>query len=85
MMGSLLETIFGCAHSRTTFPLTPKRQLNGALPATYVTCLDCGKELGYNWNEMRIDSGVPVPVMRPVPVVEQQEVSRPLLRRLRFG
>lgn len=84
MMGSLFQSIFGCTHPRTTFPLTPKRQANGSIPATYVTCLDCGKELGYNWNEMRIDPSIVKPAIQHVPVV-QEDVSRPLLRRLRFG
>jgi hypothetical protein len=84
MMGSLFQSIFGCAHSRTTFPLTPKRQAAGPLPVTYVTCLDCGRELGYNWNEMKIDPSIIRPIPQHVPVVPE-EVSRPLLRRLRFG
>jgi hypothetical protein len=27
-------------------------------PGTYVVCLDCGKELGYDWAEMRIGAAV---------------------------
>jgi hypothetical protein len=84
MMGSLFQSIFGCTHSRTTFPLTPKRQANGPVPETYVTCLDCGQELSYNWNAMKIERGMAAPVPNHMPVV-QEEVSRPLLRRLRFG
>jgi hypothetical protein len=64
MIQSLMNTLFGCAHRRTTFPLTPARK-SAMLPATaaatatnkngtYVVCLDCGKEFAYNWNEMRV-------------------------------
>ena len=63
MFNTLLNLFLGCTHSRTTFPLTPARAV-GFVPApgqrhgTYVVCLDCGKEFGYNWTEMRI--GEPV-------------------------
>jgi hypothetical protein len=55
-----MNTFFGCSHRRTTFPMTPTRK-NGGFPAgvlvhseTYVVCLDCGKELPYDWDEMRV-------------------------------
>ena len=57
MFQSMLNVVFGCAHHRTTFPLTPGK--NGT-SRTYVACLDCGKEFAYNWADMRI--GEPVPV-----------------------
>lgn len=62
MLQSILNTFFGCSHRNTTFPLTPlKRNARFQTPATgtYVTCLDCGKELAYDWTEMRV--GKPVP------------------------
>jgi hypothetical protein len=68
MLQSLMNTLFGCSHRRITFPLTPVRK-NGGFPAPgvkhgmYVTCLDCGKELAYNWEEMRV--GKPVSAPRP--------------------
>ena len=61
MLNSLLSSIFGCAHNRTTFPLTPSRRSkisDGTRNGTYVVCLDCGKEFDYNWKEMRIGSPV---------------------------
>jgi hypothetical protein len=61
MINSLLGSIFGCAHNRTTFPLTPSRKSKfpeGARRGTYIVCLDCGKEFDYNWKEMRIGSPV---------------------------
>jgi hypothetical protein len=57
MMNSLLNMILGCAHKRTTFPLTPslKSKLpDGARSRTYIVCLNCGEEFEYNWKEMRI-------------------------------
>lgn len=61
MLGSLLNTLFGCSHAHTTFPITPGRK--PATPGshrhgTYVVCLDCGQEFRYDWNEMRV--GEPV-------------------------
>ena len=61
MFNSLISAIFGCAHARTTFPLTPSRRTQmteGTRSGTYVVCLDCGKEFDYNWKEMRIGSPV---------------------------
>jgi hypothetical protein len=57
MLASLLESIFGCSHKRTTFPITPSRRTQlaeGTRRSTYVCCLECGKELDYDWKEMRI-------------------------------
>lgn len=48
--GFLLDYLFGCRHSRTTFPLTLSRSTGSS---THVTCLDCGKEFAYNWNAMQ--------------------------------
>lgn len=45
-------TFFGCSHSRTSFPLTPKKGPRKG--QTYIVCLDCGKEFTYSWAEMRI-------------------------------
>ena len=60
MISKLLDTFFGCRHSRYSFPMTvrarARRQGAALLTGTYVTCLDCGKELAYDWKEMRIVS-----------------------------
>jgi len=69
MLQTILNFFLGCAHRRTTFPLTPSR--SGAFTpgsqrhGTYVVCLDCGKEFGYDWAEMRIGEPVPARVRRP--------------------
>jgi hypothetical protein len=57
MIKSLVKMILGCAHNKTTFPLTPLRnsKVSGeARRGTYIVCLDCGKEFAYDWKEMRI-------------------------------
>jgi len=71
MIASLLNSIFGCSHSRTTFPLTPSRRTQLSSEArrqgTYVVCLDCGKEFDYNWKDMRVGDAVAVsPVVASV-------------------
>jgi len=59
MHNSLLQALFGCPHRKTTFPMTPIRRgriashSNTELKAqTYIACLDCGKELPYDWDRM---------------------------------
>jgi hypothetical protein len=57
-MAKLIGLFFGCWHSRYSFPVTlrgtARRPQAAALTGTYVACLDCGKELPYDWQEMRV-------------------------------
>ena len=57
MRHSLLQVVFGCTHQNTTFPLTPLRHSRQAVAEgegrTYVACLDCGKEIAYDWDKMQ--------------------------------
>jgi len=68
MLNTLLNALLGCSHRRTTFPITPARKAGfsaapgGVRHGTYVVCLDCGKEFGYDWTEMRIGEPVAAPV-----------------------
>jgi hypothetical protein len=69
MLNSVLESLFGCSHRTTTFPLTPTRNMaarsaaaTGSRQGAYVVCLDCGKEFGYDWHAMRI--GDPIAEVR---------------------
>jgi hypothetical protein len=68
MLGLLMNSLFGCSHQRTTFPLTPGRHgnlANGTAETRgrmYVACLDCGKELDYDWKSMRIGQPLQVPM-----------------------
>lgn len=57
MWDSLLKHLFGCAHRNTTFPLTCGGGAGAGATrrrATYVTCLECGAELAYDWEQMRV-------------------------------
>jgi hypothetical protein len=60
MIAKLFDILFGCWHSRYSFPMTvrpgSRRNNAAAVTGTYVVCLDCGLELPYDWREMRIVS-----------------------------
>jgi len=68
MIHSMMNTLFGCGHQRTTFPITLRRSyagstaVSGSVGSTYVACLDCGKEFAYDWKSMRIGQAVVTPV-----------------------
>jgi hypothetical protein len=60
MITRLLDAVFGCWHSHYSFPITVRkgsRRGTSPLTGTYVVCLDCGKELPYDWHEMKVISG----------------------------
>ena len=54
----IIEAIFGCHHSRYSFPVTVRRAARrpqaAALTGTYVACLDCGREFPYDWHDMKV-------------------------------
>lgn len=58
MIAKFLDAIFGCWHQHYSFPITVRsgvrRSPAASLTGTYVVCLDCGKELPYDWKAMRI-------------------------------
>jgi hypothetical protein len=59
MMARLFDAFFGCWHSHYSFPMTIRQKnLRGnaaaSVTGTYVVCLDCGKELAYDWTEMKV-------------------------------
>ncbi|MBZ5721900.1 MAG: hypothetical protein LAO03_16120 [Acidobacteriia bacterium] len=58
MLAKLMDVFFGCWHNHYSFPMTVRsgKRRSGAasLTGTYVVCLDCGKELAYDWTEMRV-------------------------------
>jgi hypothetical protein len=60
MISKIVDLLFGCWHRNYSFPLTSKpghRRSEAALvTGTYVVCLDCGRELPYDWREMRVVS-----------------------------
>ncbi|HWZ83918.1 MAG TPA: hypothetical protein VNW47_14905 [Terriglobales bacterium] len=61
MFSRMMDAMFGCWHSRYSFPMTARagsrRNKPGARLGTYVVCLDCGKEFDYDWKEMRVLDG----------------------------
>ena len=63
MFSRLMETVFGCWHSHYSFPMTvragSRRNQAAARLGTYVVCLDCGKELAYDWQQMRVTNARP--------------------------
>ena len=61
MFSRILDAFFGCGHSRYSFPITVKRGKRNAaalVTGTYVVCLDCGREMPYDWKQMKIVSAV---------------------------
>jgi len=58
MIEELMNYFFGCRHARYSFPVTVRRAKRrpqaAALTGTYVACLDCGKELPYDWQQMKV-------------------------------
>jgi hypothetical protein len=76
MLQSILNALMGCAHARTTFPLTPGRKTpapSATRSGMYVVCLDCGKEFAYDWEGMRIGKQVEV---NRAPAAEAQPMFR---------
>jgi len=64
MIEALIDTLFGCRHSNYSFPITirarSRRSAAASITGTYVVCLDCGKELPYDWREMKVLDPQPV-------------------------
>jgi ribosomal protein S26 len=58
MFQNMLDFLFGCTHKNYSFPLTTKagnrRNEAASVTGTYVACLDCGKELPYDWRAMKV-------------------------------
>jgi hypothetical protein len=79
MLHSVWNSFFGCGHTRTTFPITPKRSatnMSATRVGTYVACLDCGRELEYDWKSMRVGEPVKTADAPPQP----EPVSHPAFR-----
>jgi hypothetical protein len=50
----VLLNIFDCRHKRMTRPMTPVNKTNSPEAATYVVCLDCGRQFVYDLQTMRV-------------------------------
>lgn len=65
-------SILGCPHTHLSFPIvTPEAatvfppRAAAARPQPHVTCLDCGREFWYDWQQMRRLAARPQPVYSP--------------------
>jgi len=60
VISKFMDAVFGCWHTHYSFPMTVRGTRQGCMPSertgTYVVCLDCGKEFGYDWKQMRVVS-----------------------------
>ena len=60
MIAKIFDAVFGCWHSQYSFPITvsgsTRRSSPAAVAGTYVVCLECGKELPYDWQRMKVVS-----------------------------
>jgi hypothetical protein len=60
MIGKILDAVFGCRHEHYSFPITVRHSSikvevpAAAVTGTYVACLDCGRELPYDWRKMKV-------------------------------
>ena len=57
MFSRILDVLFGCSHGHISFPITIKKgtRSRAAFPTgTYVVCLTCGKEMPYDWKQMKV-------------------------------
>lgn len=57
LFSRILDTLFGCTHNHYSFPITVKkgkRSEAAFLTGTYIVCLDCGKEMPYDWKQMKV-------------------------------
>jgi hypothetical protein len=76
MFSRVFSVFFGCLHNRYSFPITIKkgtRSRAASITGTYVVCLDCGKEMPYDWKEMRIVN--PAPKAVPVTPLATKEAA----------
>ena len=60
MIAKMFDAVFGCRHSQYSFPMTirrgTRRSSAAATIGTYVVCMDCSKELPYDWQSMKVVS-----------------------------
>jgi hypothetical protein len=57
VVDKLFDAFFGCWHGNYSFPITTRsarRNAAAALTGTYVVCLECGKEMPYDWEDMKV-------------------------------
>jgi len=60
MLAKVFDAVFGCRHSQYSFPMTirgARRNSAAATTGTYVVCMECGKEMAYDWQNMKVVNG----------------------------
>jgi hypothetical protein len=62
MIAKFFDALFGCSHNHYSFPRSAGRGAGAgrtgaeSLTGKYVVCLDCGKEMPYDWESMKVVS-----------------------------
>lgn len=81
MIDSVLNLLFRCSHRRLTRPVSPVSKAGVPQGATYVVCLDCGKQFSYDLKTMRVG--------RPIEQSEERGVLRadmpPANRKIKYA
>jgi hypothetical protein len=70
VIDTLLNLLFRCSHRHLTRPLTRAGETGGPEGASYVVCLDCGKQFAYDLDAMRI--GKPIDRSHDASVVPEK-------------
>jgi len=83
MIDTVLNLLFRCPHRRLTRPVTPVSKAGVPHGATYVVCLDCGKQFAYDLKEMRI--GKPIKTSPDAGVLPPQPSRTGNHRKLKFA
>ena len=86
MLQVVLNTLLGCSHRKTTFPLTTQRKTEAyTRRSTYVVCGRCGAEFAYDWHSMRIQKVLHKRPPAPDLGASLGECRSTLIRRRRNG
>lgn len=57
MIRTMMDLLFGCRHKRLTRPITPVNKAKQTA-ATYVACLDCGRQFNYDASKMQMGAEI---------------------------
>jgi hypothetical protein len=76
-MSRFWDLLFGCTHRHYTFPITSRRGQRrpeaAKLTGTYVVCLQCARELPYDWHQMRV---IPLTPPQSKTLAETTEIAQ---------